>query len=211
MVRGYNQQLFRGNHITYNISSSTPPQHVLDAVIQNSPDAQLDCMLCISIFYNQQNFDVERPPKLTRHLSISHDYLHNISERPRQLTTFDLCPKTMDSDWHLPLICRISSHATKNKRTRGPDSQGYRQQRYRDWRNRQDQQWRGHPPTWNEQQWTDQHWTDQQWYQDQGCQEDHYRHPTGRYYERPGPYTSHGSSSSSSAAPRWEGWYGGLR
>ena len=57
----------------------------------------------------------------------------------------------------------------------------------------------------------EQQWTDQEWYQDQGFREDRYQHPTGRYYgDRRGPYPSRGTSSSSQA-PRWEGWYGGLR
>ena len=159
-------------------------------------------MLCISLLYNKQEFDVPRPNLLTDQFHLAHDYLHNVSERPRQLSNYDLCLGLFDCDWHLPLVCRISAHAIKNKRTRGPEAQEHRNQRYRSWASRQG---KGQQPSRNDQQWTD-----QQWYQDQGFQEDHYHHPTSRYYSRHGPYTSHGSSSSSTA-PRWEGWYGGLR
>ena len=54
---------------------------------------------------------------------MSHDYLHSVSERPRQLTVYDLCLRFSDTDWHSPLLVRVNSHALKNKRTRGPDAQ----------------------------------------------------------------------------------------
>ena len=84
-----------------------------------------------SLFYNKQKFQVDRPPVLTDEFSMSHDYIHSVSERPRQLTVYDLCLRFSDTDWHSPLLVRVNSHALKNKRTRGPDAQNYRNQRYR--------------------------------------------------------------------------------
>ena len=136
-IRAMNQQL--EHRISYNISSSTPPQDVFDYVAHGDGNAHLDCMLFISIFYNKQRFDAERPPPIVRNLNLAHDYLHNISERPRQLSTYDLCLKSLDCDWHIPLIVRVSAHATRNKRTRGPQAQDQRNRRYREWSNRQEQ------------------------------------------------------------------------
>ena len=107
--------------IKYNISSSTPPQDVFDFVTRNSQSANLDCMLFISIFYNRQQYTAERPPRIVEELCLAPDYIHNVSERPRQLSNYDLC---QDTDWHAPLIVRVSAHATRNKRTRGTQAQG---------------------------------------------------------------------------------------
>ena len=148
----------------------------------------MDCMLCISLFYNKQKFQVDRPPALTNEFSMSQDYIHSVSERPRQLTVYDLCLRFSDTAWHSPLLVRVNSHALKNKRTRGPDAQFNRNQRYRH-RQQEQQNWQDWQDDWNEQ---------------------------SRYYgEREGPYTS--QSSSSNWRPRWqqqqqwEGWYGGHR
>lgn len=208
-IRATNQQLMIGNRVTFNISSSTAPQDVFGTVFANR-NSNMDCMLCISLFYNKQNFEVPRPKLLTDRFHLAHDYLHSVSERPRQLSVFGLCLGVNDCDWHSPLVCRISAHAIKNKRTRGPEAQENRNQRYRSWASQSEKGQKGkgkgkRPPR------EEQQWTDQQWYQDRGFQEDHYQHPTSRYYgDRQGPYPSRGSSSSSQA-PRWEGWYGGLR
>ena len=129
-IRALNQQLWRENWITFNISSSSAPQDVFDSVFANNHN-EMDCMLCISLFYNKQKFQVERPPVLTNEFSMSHDYIHSVSERPRQLTVYDLRLRATDTDWHSPLLVRVNSHALKNKRTRGPDAQNYRNQRYR--------------------------------------------------------------------------------
>lgn len=211
-IRAMNQQLKHQYRVTFNISSSTRPQDVFDAVFANR-NANMDCMLCISLFFNKQDFEVPRPNVLTDQFTISHDYLHSVSERPRQLSNYDLCLGLFDCDWHLPLICRISAHAIKNKRTRGPEAQDVRNQRFRSWASRQGKgKGKGRQPYRD-----DQEWTDQQWYQDQGFQEDRYDHPTSRYYgDRPGPYASYGSSSSSSRTPQWEAprwvpWFGGWR
>ena len=118
-IRATNQQLWRENWITFNISSSSAPQDVFDSVFANNHN-DMDCMLCISLFYNKQKFQVERPPVLTNEFTMSHDYIHSVSERPRQLTVYDLCLKATDADWHSPLLVRVNSHALKNKRTRGP-------------------------------------------------------------------------------------------
>ena len=129
-IRALNQQLWRENWITFNISSSSAPQDVYDSVFANDHN-EMDCMLCISLFYNKQKFQVDRPPALTNEFSMSHDYIHSVSERPRQLTVYDLCLRATDTDWHSPLLVRVNSRALKNKRTRGPDAQNYRNQRYR--------------------------------------------------------------------------------
>ena len=88
VVQAMNGQL--DDKVTYNISSSTPPQDVFDFVTSNSQSANLDCMLLISIFYNRQQYTAERPPRITEELCLAPDYIHNVSERPRQLSNFDL-------------------------------------------------------------------------------------------------------------------------
>ena len=169
--------------ITYNISSSTPPQDVFDFVTRNAQNANLDCMLFISIFYNRQQYTAERAPRIVEDLCLATDYIHNVSERPRQLSTYDLCLKSSGTDWHAPLIVRLSSRATRNKRTRGTQAQGQRNQRYRDW-----------------------------WYRQDEYQEPHHHRHYGRYYgpshtQDTGPY----SRASSSSGHQWDGWYGGWR
>lgn len=180
VVRAMNIQLQQS--ISYNVSSSTPPQDVFDFVAHNEANANLDCMLFISLFHNKQQYTAERPPKIVDHLCLAHDYIHNISERPRQLSTYDLCLKRLDGDWHVPLIVRVSAHATRNKRTRGALAQGQRNQRYRDW--------------WNSYE----------------RQEPHHFQNYGRYYgeyhrQDAGPYTR----ASSSSGHQWDAWYGGWR
>ena len=132
VVLAMNEHLDWKNKITFNISSSTPPQDVFDTITQGSQTGNLDCMLCISVFYNRQGFDTGRPERITPHLHLAPDYIHNISERPRQLSCYDVCLKPSDNDWHIPLIVRTSAYATRNKRTRGQYSQDLRHQRYRD-------------------------------------------------------------------------------
>ena len=63
------------NKITFNISSSTPPQDVFDTITQDSQTGNLDCMLCISVFYNRQGFDTERSERITPHLHLAPDYI----------------------------------------------------------------------------------------------------------------------------------------
>ena len=53
-IRATNQQLRIENRVTFNISCSTAPQDVFDMVFENQ-DSGLDCMLCISLFYNKQD------------------------------------------------------------------------------------------------------------------------------------------------------------
>ena len=196
-IRALNQQLWRENWISFNISSSSAPQDVFDSVFANNHN-EMDCMLCISLFYNKQKFQVDRPPALTNEFSMSQDYIHSVSERPRQLTVYDLCLRFSDTDWHSPLLVRVNSHALKNKRTRGPDAQYFRNQRYRS-RQQAQSNWQD---DWNQQ---GRHYGERDdWYQQS-------RH----YGEREGPYTSQ-SSSSNWREPRWhgqqwEGWYGGHR
>ena len=91
-------------------------------------------MLCISIFYNKQNFEQARLPHLVPDRALAHDYLHDVLERPRQLSNYDLCL----CDWHLPLIVRIHAYQMRNFRTRGPDSQNRR--RLKDQRRQQERE-----------------------------------------------------------------------
>ena len=95
--------------VTYNVSSSTPASELFDFMEHGNTNADVDCMLCISLFYNKQKCS-ERPPKLIDKREIAHDYLHSISERPRQLSNYDLCLGQTDCDWHLPLIVRVHAH-----------------------------------------------------------------------------------------------------
>jgi len=113
VVNAMNEHLNWKNKITLNISSSTPPQDVFDTIAQGSQTATLDCMLCISVFYNRQGFETERPARITPHLHLAPDYIHNIAERPRQLSCFDVCLKQTDNDWHIPLIVRTSAYQTR--------------------------------------------------------------------------------------------------
>lgn len=218
-IRATNQQLKIANRVTFNISISTAPQDVFDAVFEGR-DANMDCMLCISLFYNKQDFKVERPKILHDEFTISHDYIHSISERPRQLTNYDVCLGRFDTDWHLPLVCRVTPHALKNKRARGPEAQDARNQRYRTWASQfepsqkgQKGKGKGKGKSKRPQREREEHdnWSDRDWYQgNQGFQEGYY-HPTSRYYERQAPYTAHGSASFSSRPQQWAGWYGGIR
>ena len=121
-IRAMNQQLKHQYRVTFNISSSTRPQDVFDAVFANR-NANMDCMLCISLFFNKQDFEVPRPNVLTDQFTISHDYLHSVSERPRQLSNYDLCLGLFDCDWHLPLYAayphtrsRTNAHAALKHR-----------------------------------------------------------------------------------------------
>ena len=91
-------------------------------------NANLDCMLCISLFYNKQLSENERPPVLVPDRRLAHDYLHNILERPRQLSNYDLCLRQTDCDWHRPLIVRVHAFHLQNKRTRSSASQQNRQE-----------------------------------------------------------------------------------
>ena len=90
VVKAMNEHLNWKNKITFNISSSTPPQDVFDTITQGSQTANFDCMLllCISMFYNRQGFETERPALITPHLHLAPDYIHNIAERPHQLSAF---------------------------------------------------------------------------------------------------------------------------
>ena len=136
VVSAMNTHLSYYNKITYNISSSTPPQDVFDTVVEGSQSANLDCMLCISVFYNRQRYETERPERISDDLFLAPDYMHSVSERPRQLLGYDVCLRPSDKDWHIPLIVRTSAYSTRNRRTRGQDAQNLRNQKYRDYQNR---------------------------------------------------------------------------
>ena len=58
-------------------------------------------MLCISVFYNRQRFDAERPAKITDEFHLAPVYLHSVSERPRQLLGYDVCLRPSDNDWRV--------------------------------------------------------------------------------------------------------------
>ena len=96
-----NENLDWMSKITFNILSSTPPQDVFDTITQGSQNSKL---------------------------RLQPDYLHNVSERPRQLMGYDVCLKPQDADWHVPLICAYctSARSTRNKRTRGQAAQDLR-------------------------------------------------------------------------------------
>ena len=99
---------------SYNVSSSTPASEVFQFMEHGNVNANVDCMLCISLFYNKQKTESERPPKLIRQRELAHDYLHSIAERPRQLSNYDLCLGQTDCDWHLPLIVRVHAYHLRN-------------------------------------------------------------------------------------------------
>ena len=132
--------------ITYNISSSTSARDVYLQMQEGDRGAGMDCMLCISLFYNKQQ-STDRPIPTYRNMST--DYLHNVLERPKRLTNLDLCLRQTDGDWHPPLIVRVSSHSTRNKRTRSAASTDFRYQKFlrgRQQRNTgwgQQQRWHG--------------------------------------------------------------------
>ena len=125
-VRALNQHFL--HKVTFNVSSSTPAAEVYDFLEHGNINANMDCMACISLFYNKQQFKQDRPPPLIENRRIAHDYLHNIVERPRQLSNYDLCLGQTDGDWHRPLIVRVHAFHLKNKRTRSSTSQWNRQE-----------------------------------------------------------------------------------
>lgn len=135
VINNFNEQL--EVKITYNVSSSTQPQSVFDNVIHSDTSVNMDCMVFISIVYNKQQFDAERPQPILDDSWLARDYLRNVLEQPRQLWNYDMCLRHTDGDWHIPLIVPVSAHATRNKRTRGPEAQGQRRERYHDWVQRQ--------------------------------------------------------------------------
>ena len=118
--------------VTYNVSSSTPAQAVFQQLEEGDANSDLDCMMCISLFYNKQETEDEPQPLIVADRFLSHDYSHNVLERPRQLSNYDLCLKQTDADWHLPLIVRIHAHFMRNWRTRGPGSQAKRAEQQRE-------------------------------------------------------------------------------
>ena len=90
----------------------------------------------ISVFYNRQKYETERPTRISDDLHLAPDYLHSVSERPRQLLGYDVCLRPSDNNWHIPLIVRTSAYSTRNKRTRGQAAQDLRHQRYREYQDR---------------------------------------------------------------------------
>ena len=125
-VRALNQHFL--HKVTFNVSSSTPAAEVYDFLEHGNVNANMDCMACISLFYNKQQFKQERPAPLIENRRFAHDYMHNIAERPRQLSNYDLCLGQTDGDWHRPLIVRVHAFHYKNKRTRSSTSQWNRQE-----------------------------------------------------------------------------------
>ena len=121
VVREMNRHL--DEKITYNVSSSTPAKDVYTFMQEGDLNSNLDCMICITWFYNKQRHQGQRPPKLVNDRALAHDYLHNVLERPRQLSNYDVCLKCTDGDWHRPLLVRIHAYHMRNWRTRGPVSQ----------------------------------------------------------------------------------------
>ena len=138
--------------------------------LPGSQASNLDCMLCISIFYNRQKFDTDRPEYITLELQLAPDYLHNVLERPRQLSGYDVCLKPTHNNWRIPLVVRTAAYATRNKRTRGQFSQDLRYQRWREYQNRSYQQQQSryygshnHGPYARSSSSSGQHWEDQHW------------------------------------------------
>ncbi len=123
--------------ITYNVSSSTAVKDVFALMQEGDLNSNLDCMMCISVFYNKHLSD-ERPRPIVQDRALAHDYIHNVLDRPSQLSNYDVCLKHSDCDWHRPLIVRISSHATRNKRTRSSQSQYNMYERYQERYHRRD-------------------------------------------------------------------------
>ena len=97
-VRAMNEHFV--DAVTFNVSSSTPAREVYDFLEHGNINANVDCMACISLFYNKQLFEQERPPPLIEDRRIAHDYLHNILERPRQFTTCAWGKRTATGTFH---------------------------------------------------------------------------------------------------------------
>ena len=127
VIRAMNQLQ---HQITYNNSSSTTAQDLLQHMTEGVDDSDIDCMLCISIYYYKQQHKVERPRPLLDNSALARDYTHNVLERPKQLSNFDLCLKHADADWRLPLVVRVHAHSTRNMRTRSHTSQTRRRERH---------------------------------------------------------------------------------
>ncbi len=121
VVKETNKHLL--HNITYTVSISTPAKEVFEFMQHGNINVNLDCMLCISVFYNKQLSEPERPPILIRARALAHDYLHDLLERSRQLSNYDICLRQTDCDSHRPLIVRMHAFHMRNLRTRGPISQ----------------------------------------------------------------------------------------
>ena len=63
-VRGMNAHLEQ--YITYNVSSWTPAKDLFEFMQEGNLNVNLDCMMCISVFYNKQRSKAERPRPLVR-------------------------------------------------------------------------------------------------------------------------------------------------
>ena len=107
VVRERNRHL--SEKITYNVSSSTPAKDVFEFMAEGDLNTNLDCMLLISLFYNKQKYKESRPQPVMTECALAHDYFHNVLERPRQLSLYDVCLKRTDGDWHRPqgLSCLV--------------------------------------------------------------------------------------------------------
>ena len=101
VVREMNRHL--KDRVTYNVSSSIPAKDFYTFMQEADLNSNLDCMMCISIYYNKQCHEQQRPPKLGEDRALAHDYLRNVLGRPRQ-SNFDVCLKHTDGDWHRPLL-----------------------------------------------------------------------------------------------------------
>ena len=91
VISVFNQILNQQNGITYNISWSMQSAAPCKTLPYNE-ETDLDCALCISLFYNNQQLtasDDQRPKPIVENGPYWEDYIHNELERPKYLTHFD--------------------------------------------------------------------------------------------------------------------------
>ena len=106
--------------VSNNISTSTSAV-ALWAAFNTKEQQDIDCMICISLFYNKQEATTDRPERISPD-SHFFDYCHSDLERPKQLSSYGLYLQSSDQAWHSPLVCRINAHCFKNQRTRSDQS-----------------------------------------------------------------------------------------
>lgn len=159
---------------------------------ETAEETEVDCRFLISIFYNKQENDGQRPVPLNNNSFLSFDYLHSKIEPPEQLQKVDLCLRHSDAAWHLPLLAFASSHANRNKRQRSEDSELNRAQQ-----RRENQKGKGYGQT------------------GKGKRNQYEHRYTGkgkgnhRQYDRyNGPYFNREHHHWEDRTPQLEGWYG---
>ena len=106
VVSAINGMMSTPPRISYNISSSASARDLFQQM-QGDTNSDIDCMLCISIFYNKQQRPSERHEPLLRTSALAHDYIHNELERPKHLSNLVCASRPLTKIGIYPLIMSI--------------------------------------------------------------------------------------------------------